>query len=266
MGKKQWVASLLLLTVGLAVLLYPMVSGAVNKISGSYVIADHRQRLKSLEQEQLDAQLNLARQYNRRLPEQGEDYETILDLGSGIMGYIRIPSLGVDLPIYHGVEDSVLSKGVGHLPTSSFPIGGEGNHAVLTGHTGLPSAKLFTDLVLLEEGDRFYVHVLDRELCYQVDQIKVVLPSEGQDLMPVKGKDYCTLLTCTPYGVNSHRLLVRGVRVEEAAILEEQPQLPEIGGNMRLLWLLLPLGIGALAGLGWLKRRLDGKRHLPYNG
>lgn len=264
MGKKYWIVSLLLLTIGFAVLLYPVVSAAVNRISGSYVIADHRQRVESLEQEQLDKQLELAREYNRQLPEPKGDYDEILNLGSGIMGYVRIPAIDVDLPIYHGVEDAVLSKGVGHLPGSGFPIGGEGNHAVLTGHTGLPSAKLFTDLMLLEEGDRFYIHVLDQVLCYQVDQIKVVLPSEGQDLVPQSGKDYCTLLTCTPYGVNSHRLLVRGTRIQEETTTPVQLSEQEQTGGRRLLW-LMPLGLGGIAGLWYLKRRLDGKRRLTYN-
>ena len=134
--------------------------------------------------------------------------------GDGMMGYIEIPEIDIYLPIYHGVSEEVLSKGIGHMPNSAFPIGGEGNHAVLTGHTGLPSAKLFTDLTELEEGDRFYIHILDLVLCYTVDQIKVVLPNEGQDLSIVPGKDYCTLVTCTPYGINSHRLLVRGIRTD----------------------------------------------------
>lgn len=250
MGKRFWILSALLLALGLGVLLYPAVSGAVNRIGGSYVIAEHQQQLESLEQSQLDEELARALAYNRQLREQGEgqDYSRILDLGSGIMGYIRIPDIDVNLPIYHGVEEAVLSKGVGHLPESGFPVGGEGNHAVLTGHTGLPSAKLFTDIILLEEGDRFYIHVLDQVLCYQVDQIRVVLPTETQDLAPAAGKDYCTLITCTPYGVNSHRLLVRGTRITEP--LYEPPTLPQPGksGGARLLWLL---PVAALPLLGW---------------
>ena len=250
MGKRFWIIGILLLFLGLGVLLYPSVSGAVNRISGSYVIAEHQQQMEGMEQEQLDEELARALAYNRQLLEQGEgkDYTRILDLGSGIMGYIRIPDIDVNLPIYHGVEDAVLSKGVGHLPESGFPVGGEGNHAVLTGHTGLPSAKLFTDIILLEEGDRFYIHVLDQVLCYQVDRIRVVLPTETQDLVPVAGKDYCTLITCTPYGVNSHRLLVRGERITES--LYEPPAQPQGGknGNLWVLW-LLPLPALLLLGL-----------------
>jgi len=130
------------------------------------------------------------------------------------MGYIEIPVIDVYLPVYHGVDESVLSKGVGHISKTAFPIGGVGNHSVLTGHTGLPSAELFTDLVEVQEGDTFYVHIAGETVAYQVDQILVVLPEEVDNILPVPGKDYCTLVTCTPYGVNSHRLLVRGYQVE----------------------------------------------------
>lgn len=132
------------------------------------------------------------------------------------MGYIDIDKLNLELPIYHGVSKEVLQIGVGHLPGTSLPVGGESTHAVLSGHRGLPSAKLFTDLNEMEVGDTFTVTVLDRVYTYEVDQIKVVLPSETSDLQIVKGEDHCTLMTCTPYGINTHRLLVRGVRIESA--------------------------------------------------
>lgn len=142
-------------------------------------------------------------------------YNRILDLdGSGIMGYVKIPCISVDLPIYHGTSTEVLERGIGHLAASSFPIGGKSTHAVLTGHTGLSSAKLFTDLTEMKKGDLFFIHVLDKKLAYRVDQINVIRPENTRKLQIIDGKDYVTLLTCTPYGVNDHRLLVRGIRTE----------------------------------------------------
>ena len=142
-------------------------------------------------------------------------YNNILSLeGSGIMGYVKIPCISVDLPIYHGTSTEVLERGIGHLAASSFPIGGKSTHAVLTGHTGLSSAKLFTDLTEMKKGDLFFIHVLDKKLAYRVDQINVIRPENTRKLQIIDGKDYVTLLTCTPYGVNDHRLLVRGIRTE----------------------------------------------------
>jgi sortase A len=142
-----------------------------------------------------------------------DNYYDVLAI-SETMGYITIPKIDVKLPIYHGTSQDVLEKGVGHLEGSSMPVGGEGTHCVLTGHTGMQNAKLFTDLTELEEGDTFYLHILGRVLAYQVDRITVVEPNELDDLKRVDGEDYCTLVTCTPYGVNSHRLLVRGKRIK----------------------------------------------------
>jgi sortase A len=148
-------------------------------------------------------------------PTQVIGYNDTLDItGTGIMGYIDIEKIGVELPIYHGVDQGVLQIGVGHLEGSSLPVGGENTHCILTGHRGLPSAKLFTDLDEMKIGDKFTVTVLDRVLTYEVDQIKVVLPEDTSELTIREGKDYCTLVTCTPYGINTHRLLIRGVRVE----------------------------------------------------
>ena len=146
--------------------------------------------------------------------EKGE-YEAQLNVaGNGVMGYIEIPSIGCTLPIYHGTDEAVLQIAVGHMEGTSLPVGGEGSHCVLSGHRGLPSAKLFTDLDQVGEGDTFLLHVLDETLAYEVDQVKVVLPEEAGDLEAVRGEDYCTLVTCTPYGINTHRLLVRGSRTE----------------------------------------------------
>lgn len=147
-------------------------------------------------------------------PTQVVGYNKILDpAGTGVMGYIDIDKIGVELPIYHGTDSTVLQVGIGHIEGSSLPVGGESTHCVLSGHRGLPSAKLFTDLDELKIGDTFTITVLDRVLIYQVDQIKVVLPEEVADLQIENGKDYCTLVTCTPYGINTHRMLVRGIRI-----------------------------------------------------
>lgn len=255
---RKWAVILaaVFLVVGLGVLLYPAVSSAVNQQNGSYAIQKMQEQMESMDDRQMEEAFARARAYNEQLLSsttidedvQLEQYAAILDFGNGIMGYIRIPKIDVKLPVYHGVATEVLDRGVGHLPQSAFPIGGLGNHTVLTGHTGLPSAKLFTDLNLIEEGDRFHVTVGETTTSYQVDQIKVVLPNETDDLASEPGADYCTLVTCTPYGVNSHRLLVRGVRITEESTETEalvQEELPE-QTNRRGLWLLvliLPVGL-----------------------
>ena len=215
MGKKRIVWLYLFLAAGVIILCYPTVSSAINRRSGSYAIGQWRQDLVGLEDSALEEQRLRAQRYNQELQEKGEaeGYEECLNLGNGMMGYIRIPKIDVELPIYEGTSEAALSKGVGHLPQSSFPIGGESTHSVLSGHRGLPSAVLFTDLDKLEKGDCFYLHILDDVLAYQVDQIKVVEPNETGDLDIIQGKDYCTLVTCTPYSINTHRLLVRGFRV-----------------------------------------------------
>lgn len=267
MGKKSLAIIVLLMILGVGILIYPAVSSAVNRRNGSFAIRQWQEQLAGLEDEAFQRHRELAKKYNDSLHagEEPEGYRQILDLGNGMMGYIRIPSIHVDLPIYHGVEEDVLNKGVGHLPQSSLPIGRAGDHAVLTGHTGLPSARLFTDLVKLKEGDLFFIRVLDEELCYCVDQIRVVLPEEGEDLLPVSGEDYCTLVTCTPYGINSHRLLVRGRRTP----LPESPVLPELQNipipQPKPWWLLALLPIPPAVCL-LIKRFLDGKRKPAYNG
>ncbi len=211
---------ILLLLLGLLVLLYPRISSYINDRHSSKVIQSFTQQIQQTTDTHLQTQLALAEAYNRRLTgtvpdlsgSANADYFAILDFDGGMMGYISIPALKVELPIYHGVGTVALNKGVGHLPQSAFPIGGAGNHAVLVGHTGLPKAKLFTDLNKLRPGDSFHITVGDRKITYVVEQIKTVLPFETEDLRSVPDKDFCTLVTCTPYGVNSHRLLVRGVR------------------------------------------------------
>lgn len=262
MGRKWLImVASALMVLGFGVLLYPTVSSAVNRLNGSYAIQKFQQQLGNMDGREKEAELAAAKAYNARLKDVGENTEAdeaayygILDFGSGIMGYIHIPGIDVKLPIYHGVSTEVLEKGVGHLPTSSFPIQGEGNHAVLTGHTGLPSASLFTDLHKMQEGDLFQVTVGETAMTYQVDRIKVVLPSETDDLQAVPGEDYCTLVTCTPYGVNSHRLLVRGSRVEvpEQSMQETQPTNQDESKSNWLYGLLL---IPVLGGLFLIKRK-----------
>ena len=257
---RKWRAllAILLLLIGLGVLMYPTASSYLNSLRESYAIQELQEVLEGQTDTQLARQRALAEAYNRSLSvgdltdafgesEYGAEYDQILDYGEGVMGYLTIPKLELELPIYHGTSKEVLAKGVGHLPQSALPIGGAGNHTVLSGHTGMPNARLFTDLTELAEGDVFYIHILDETLTYQVDQILTVLPEETQALQPEAGKDFCTLVSCTPYGVNSHRLLVRGERGREAQA--EQPQTAEPGtvSQKPAMPLTLKLALGAAA-------------------
>ena len=227
------IALILVLLAGVSLLLYPTVSDYWNARHASKAVADYTQNVQALDQDAYDELLAAAEDYNRSLltrensffltEEQQAQYESLLDIsGTGIMGYIEIPSINVSLPIYHGTSDSVLQIAVGHLDWTSLPVGGESTHCVLSGHRGLPSAKLFTNLDQIVEGDTFIIRVLDEVLTYEVDRILIVEPEDVTALQIEPGKDLCTLVTCTPYGINSHRLLVRGHRVEteqeEAAV------------------------------------------------
>lgn len=215
------IVAVVMCIAGLALILYPTVSDFINRIHSSHAIQEFIVNIDDLSEEEKQREIKEAEEYNQRMLDgvyadvgnRLKDYYEILDFANGMMGYIEIEKIDVELPIYHGVSAEVLSKGVGHIPQSTFPVGGKGYHPVLTAHTGLPSAELFTDLVELTEGDVFRIHIADRELIYKIDQIKVVLPHEVNDIQPVPDDDYCTLVTCTPYGINSHRLLVRGVRI-----------------------------------------------------
>ena len=225
---KNRITTLLLALVflaGLSLLLYPTVSDYWNSFHASRAVAAYAQEVADLNGAEYDALLEAARDYNARVPERSntfalteaeqEEYQSLLNMdGTGIMGYIEIPNIKLSLPIYHGTEESVLQIAVGHLDWSALPVGGEGTHCVLSGHRGLPSAKLFTNLDQLREGDTFTLRVLDEVLCYEVDQIRIVEPQDTAALLPEPGQDLCTLVTCTPYGVNTHRLLVRGHRIE----------------------------------------------------
>lgn len=215
----------LLLLAGVSLLLYPSLSDYWNSMHQTRAIASYAETVSQLDTAQYDEMWKAAQDYNRSLAqretafaltdEQKAAYDSLLDVsGLGVMGYIEIPEIDCSLPIYHGTEESVLQVAVGHLEWSNLPVGGEGTHCVLSGHRGLPSAKLFTNLDKLAVGDTFLLRVLDEVLTYEVDQILIVEPEQVDALGIVPGEDYCTLVTCTPYGINTHRLLVRGHRVE----------------------------------------------------
>ncbi len=225
--KKHFSTILLILIffAGLALLIYPTLSDYVNSLHQSKAISAYAESVENMDAEKYEAILAEAKQYNtalaqspqsyERTEEEQEQYSQLLNVdGNGVMGYIEIPSIEVSLPIYHGTSDSVLNSAIGHLDWTSLPIGGESTHCVLSGHRGLPSAKLFTNLDKLVVGDTFLLRTLDEVLTYEVDQILIVEPSEIEALQIVPGEDYCTLVTCTPYGINTHRLLVRGHRIE----------------------------------------------------
>lgn len=225
MKKIRVIFCVIIFITGLGIASYPFISNMVAQRHASQVVKDYETNVEEKDEEKIDAMKEAAKKYNEQLSnvvsvddenennEQGESYADLLNIGEAL-GYITIPKIDVNLPIYNGTSQDVLSKGVGHMEQSSYPLGGESTHCVLTGHRGLPSAVLFTDLDKLEIGDEFYLHVLDEILAYKVDQIKVVEPNESGDLEIIDGKDYCTLVTCTPYAINSHRLLVRGERTE----------------------------------------------------
>lgn len=210
--------------IGISMLLYPAFSNFWNSKTQSRAIVDYEAVLQYMEPEDYSALFQAAYDYNEALYQTDfhlSDYESVPGYfealkveGTSIIGYVKIDKIGVELPVYHGTSDEVLNLGVGHLQGSSLPVGGESTHSVMSAHRGLPSAKLFTDLDRLELGDTFQIIILDQILTYQVNQIKIVTPKEYNDLMIEEGKDYCTLFTCTPYGINTHRLLVRGIRIE----------------------------------------------------
>lgn len=216
-----------MLAFGVALFMYPIVSNWYGEYTAHTEITSYDQTVQKLGNDALKTLEKKAQEYNKAIAENNSQQVNILDYNHLLavaesIGYIEIPKIDVYLPIYHGLSDEVLQKGVGHMEGSSLPIGGKGTHCVLAGHTGLPSAKLFTSLDMLKSGDYFYIHVLDKVLAYKIDQIKIVLPWETEDTQIVQGEDYITLVTCTPYGINDHRLLVRGSRVPyETKTMEE---------------------------------------------
>ena len=248
--------------IGLSLLLYPSFSDYWNSFHQTRAIAHYMESVSTMDTAQYDAIMADARAYNATLDtgefrwfltdEQKEIYNTKLNFNNdGNMGFITIEKIKVALPIYHGTSESVLQTSIGHLEWTSLPTGGEGTHCVLSGHRGLPSAKLFTDLDKLTEGDVFQLTILNEMLTYQVDQIRVVEPNDLTELQIVPGKDYCTLVTCTPYGINTHRLLVRGHRVDnpqgdakvvaDAMQIETMYVVPFVGVPILLLLLIMTL-------------------------
>ncbi|KFI66141.1 class C sortase [Bifidobacterium cuniculi] len=236
-NRQFWVAlaaMCALLLVGVGLILYPTIADAWNRHVSSKAVASYVEAVEDTSQEERDEQLKRAKEYNESLVGQGvgrflpteeemKVYDSILDpAGVGIMGYITIPKIKTRLPIYHGTSEAVLQIAAGHMPGSSFPVGGESTHAVITGHTGLPSAMLFTGLDTLEKGDTFTVTVYDDVLTYQVDDINVVLPDNTDPLAIQEGRDLVSLMTCTPYGVNSHRLIVTGHRIPTPATEQDR--------------------------------------------
>lgn len=277
---RQKIIPILIVLLGFALLSYPFISNYMFEKSAGSTIKSYEKQAKTYDQKQKDKAFQEAKEYNEDLTKSavqltdpfkakksdGETmiYNNILNLDhSGIMGYLEIPCISVNLPIYHGTDAEILERGVGHLAASSFPIGGESTHAVLTGHTGLSSAKLFTDLTEMKKGDLFFIHVLDKKLAYRVDRITVVKPEDTRNLQIIDGEDHVTLLTCTPYGVNDHRLLVRGKRTryhEKEEQTKERPhhsQWMEVYKQAILIGLLI---VFSLVGSRKMYRRIKGRR------
>ena len=277
---KQKVIPILIVIAGYLLLAYPFLSNYLFEKSAGSTVESYQEKTDMMDQKIKEKVLDEARGYNENLLRSsiqltdpfktkkinGETvfYNNILNVDrSEIMGYVKIPCISVDLPIYHGTSAEVLERGIGHLAASSFPIGGESTHAVLTGHTGLSSAKLFTDLTEMKKGDLFFIHVLDKKLAYRVDRITVVKPDDTRNLQIIDGEDHVTLLTCTPYGVNDHRLLVRGKRTryhEKEEQTKERPhhsQWMEVYKQAILIGLLI---VFSLVGSRKMYGRIKGRK------
>lgn len=228
--KIRHLIAILIIVGGIVLVCYPSFASFINQQFANREIADYQNEMKDSSEEELEKTMQLAYEYNATLPGgypadpftgdnianlKGTKFETFwMVQPEAMLGYVEVPSISVYLPIYYGTSEKVLDEGVGLLANTSLPVGGSGTHAVLSAHTGMASKKLFTDLNLVKEGDIFFIHVLNQNFAYQVDQIKVVLPEDTDDLYIEEGKDYVTLLTCTPFGINDHRLLVRGERID----------------------------------------------------
>lgn len=227
------IAVIVILLAGLGLILYPTLSDYYNRIHRSEAIVAYKEKINAFDDRTFSEMWDRAVQYNEQLygmtrgiepkPEERIDYSTVLNVTKeGMMAYIDIPKIKCHLPLYHGTDEGTLQSNAGHVETSSLPVGGKNTHCVISGHTGLPSARLFTNIETMEVGDTFMITTLGEILTYEVDQVLVVLPWEADSLKIVPGMDYCTLVTCTPYGVNSHRLLVRGHRIPTTKIIEEE--------------------------------------------
>lgn len=263
----------LFILAGLTVLNYPFISQKVNERSQSTVIYEYQDRVRDMSAEQLRESAEAARDYNHRLaesvsvgikdpfsPEQEADpeYQDLLQMGDqGMMGYLSIPAISLDIPIYHGTSAKILELGAGHLQGTSLPIGGENTHAVISAHSGLPSRLFFTDLDQLEQGDRFFLSVAGEQLAYEVDQIQTVEPHETEALKIEKNKDYVTLVTCTPYGINSHRYFVRGHRIPWEENIQQDL---EVKGKSKLGRWIFAGSVGILILMALILLRPDGRK------
>lgn len=261
--KKNWMTILCatIFIIGLSLVLYPSVSNYWNSFHQTKAIASYEQNVSEMDSDDTEKMWKAAEEYNEKLAQktsgkwsptkaEHKEYENLLNVGGvGVMGSVEIPKIKVSLPIYHGVEQTILQIAIGHIEGSSLPVGGKSTHCVISGHRGLPSAKLFTDLDKLEKGDIFKLQVLNKTLTYEVDQIRIVLPNDLDDLNIIEGEDLCTLVTCTPYGINTHRLLVRGHRIPnvddgiaktnaDAAQIAPTTVALAIAGPILTIWLL----------------------------
>lgn len=269
MKKKKRNSSTVLLALvflaGLSLLLYPVVSNYLNSRLQAGVVSGYQEYVETTNTEEHIRMISHAKQYNQMLLERDNPFTLTEDLqqrynallnisGSGMMGYLEIPCIDVNLPIYHGTEEDVLQQAIGHIEWTSLPVGGESTHCAISGHRGLPTADLLTHIDRMRVGDRFYLNVLGQKLEYQVDEINVVLPSDTSLLEIEEGKDYVTLLTCTPYGINSHRLLVRGSRVLDGqgtgATLILTDEIEEVSLVYVIPVVLVGVVLAVLAGLG----------------
>lgn len=281
-GITKYLLVLLLFLVSLALLLYPFLANYVFEHRTDSLVHSVEETAEEIDDSMRQSQLDLARQYNEVIAsghiqlkdpfveEAGEsaadNYESLLCMTEdGVMGFIKIPSIEVSLPVYHGTSEQTLEVGAGHLKGTSLPVGGPSTHSVITGHTGLSNAKLFTDLVELEEGDIFILNIYGERLVYEIDQIKTVQPYELEELSVISGEDYCTLVTCTPYGINTHRLLVRGHRTEELedpaseesfqAKAVESKWMQEYKRDVLISLGLFAAGIALLTGISFIRKR-----------
>lgn len=248
---KRKIIQFLIIFAGICLIAYPWISNYVYEHAAQSTVSTYDEQVKETNKNQLKEMLKKAREYNQKLlkanvvltdPFSGdvtgglsekEYYEMLALDNTGVMCTLEVPAIGIDLPVYHGTSDEVLEKGIGHLEGTSLPVGGKSSHAVLTGHTGINKAKMFTDLTELKKGDQFYIHVLGKILAYEVNEINVVLPEDTKKLSIVEGKDYVTLVTCTPYGENTHRLLVRGKRTKYIPKNREQEKKKKKIGNFQ---------------------------------
>ena len=248
---KKKIIQVLIILIGVALLVYPWIANYLNEHAAKSTISTYENEVKHTDKKEKEEMLEKAREYNESLvgkvnryylnEEEKKRYAHILDITkTGIMAYVEIPKLNIYMPVYHGTDEGVLQIAAGHLPGSSLPVGGENTHSLISGHRGLPSAKLFTDIDKLKKGDLFFIHVFDEVLAYKVNQIKIVLPDDVETLEIEKGKDYVTLITCTPYGVNSHRLLVRG---ERTVYKQSESKIEDMIKKNNLKYIMLTAGV-----------------------